>query len=91
MFTENNLADNVAFYAKVIMLAYLLFCFIFVVFGTDTISKRSKVPFSTFHSKPKVFIAYHVSMVLADLVQLFIYCLGGLVGVLLSNTFLPAI
>ena len=75
--------DKIA--SPLLIIYFLLSVFLFVL-GTDCITKRTLMPLSKLYSTPKVFVAYHVSILLADLLKMLIYFLGSLTGALLGNT-----
>jgi hypothetical protein len=72
--------------ANLLLVIYFLLSVFFFVLGTDCITKRARLPFSMLYSTPKVFVAYHVSILLMDILKMLIYFLGSLTGVLLGNT-----
>lgn len=72
--------------ANPLLLIYFMLSVFLFVLGTDCITKRARLPFSMLYSTPKVFVTYHVSILLMDVLKMLIYFLGSLTGALLGNT-----
>jgi hypothetical protein len=90
IFLETKSADSSVLIVEkianpLLVIYFLLSVFLFVL-GTDCLTKRARLPFSMLYSTPMAFIAYHVSILLMDILKMLIYFLGSLTGALLGNT-----